>query len=70
MKSKQFIQVPTKQSLKLININSIALLEVMNSDTKITLSVKDEQNKNVIIVAEVPYVNLSVEIIQMDNDLK
>lgn len=42
----------------------------MNSNTKITLSVKDEQNKNVIIVAEIPYVNLSVEIIKMDNDFK
>ena len=45
-------------------------MEDMNSDTKITLSVKDEQNKNVVIIAEVPYVNLSVDVIQMDNDLK
>jgi hypothetical protein len=63
--NKLFIQIETNDGSKYVNITSIALIELKNSKTKVTLKEKDSSGNNISFESHLQYGHLTAEIHQL-----
>lgn len=70
MKSEgKFYTFTTKSGLKTINIENIAAIEDINSQTVVTLNVKNKDGENIIFIADLPWPTVSADIISMSAEI-
>lgn len=69
MNSKKFIVINEfHPDSEVININNIALIERIDGKVKITLNVKDQDDRQVIFVINEMYETFKKKILEMDNE--
>jgi hypothetical protein len=70
VKETQFYTLVASDGNKTININNVALIENFESYTRITLNIKDENNKFISFQTREPWHKITSEIQFMDELIK